>query len=147
MHFVLFSLAGATLILLLVFKSWVAIPIILTTVFTANIISLGIMALLGASFTVLSTTVPILVTITVVAISTHSLVRLSDDDDESSDRIQFILKTMKGLAGPHMLTALTTMIGFGTLILSQVQIIREYGLTITCVIQAAALLTLIMLPK
>ncbi|MCB0390495.1 MAG: outer membrane lipoprotein-sorting protein [Bdellovibrionales bacterium] len=145
--FVTLSLLGAIFILFFVFKGWVALPTTLFIVVIGNIVSLGTMAFLGFTFTVLSTTVPILVTITIVAISTHSMVRIGEEEEPNNEnRYNLILKTMKELGGPHVLTAITTMVGFGTLIFSNVPLIQQYGKIVSIVVPLAAILTLISLP-
>ena len=142
------SLIGTIFILLFVFKGWMALPTTLIIVLATNFSALGIMSWLGAAFTVLSTTLPILVTITTVAITTHTLVRLGEEikTGEIESRYHFILNIMKELSGPHLLTAITTMVGFGTLAFSDVPLIKEYGMAVAIVIPFAAIITLITLP-
>ncbi|MCB0357018.1 MAG: MMPL family transporter, partial [Bdellovibrionales bacterium] len=145
--FMSLSLLGAILILCFVFKGWMALPTTLFIVLSGNLIALGAMELIGSTFTILSTTVPILVTITIVAISTHTMVRLGDNIKEQEDSsILYILAVMKELSGPHLLTAITTMVGFGTLIFSDVPLIYEYGKTVSLLVPLAALVTLLTLP-
>ncbi len=154
--FVGLSLIGAILVLIFVFRGWWALPTTLFIISVANIMALGVMAYLDVAFTVLSTTIPILVTITVSAISTHTLVRLGehikDEQDYNLDihpnemKFDAIFKIMKDLIGPHLLTAITTVVGFATLTLSSVPLIKEYGLAVSSVIPVAAIITLVLTP-
>jgi len=78
-NFLVLSFIGCAILLALIFEtlSTMIIPLLLTAF--ANIVVLGIMALTGITFTILSSTIPIIVFITVVALSAHVLLRVHED--------------------------------------------------------------------
>jgi len=89
------------------------------------------MALTGITFTILSSTIPIIVFITVVALSAHVLLRVHEDSQHgppNEPRWKLILRTKKALWLPNFLGALTTCTGFLTLLIDPVPLIRNYGM-------------------
>ncbi|MBT4763023.1 MAG: outer membrane lipoprotein-sorting protein [Bdellovibrionaceae bacterium] len=150
--FVALSLLGALLILKLTFRGFVAPLISLIIIAGGNILVLGFMSIMSFPFTILSSTVPILITITIVAISTHTMIKISDvfysspvQDFEA--KFKSIVYTLKSLTVPHLLTALTTSVGFSTLLTAKVPMISSYGLTVSLGVLVGCLGTLILLPN
>ncbi|MEM7646755.1 MAG: MMPL family transporter, partial [Pseudomonadota bacterium] len=145
--FTLLALALSLFIFVLAFRGFVAPMICILTVLMANICGMGVMGILGIPLTVLSNTLPILMTICVVAIISHTLIHLDEKLKESQQGQAFwVPKVLKELAGPHLLTAVTTAIGFGTLIPSDVPIISQYGLSVAAGVMIACLMSLLVLP-
>jgi uncharacterized protein len=145
-RFAILALLISLLIVSLVFRGWSAPLISLSIALTANMIGLALLSALSIPLTVLSNTVPILITITVIAIVSHSLSKLSGMVSAHQDPIDSVYNTMKNLIGPHLLTALTTCIGFATLYFSDVPVISNYGLSVSLSVMIAGVVTLIALP-
>lgn len=133
-------------------------PVLISCLITvvANLMTLAAMALFGYSFTVLSTTIPILATITVMSLCIHSMLRLVEEDKLGPrlPHYQTVLRTMRLLLGPNFLAALTPMIGFLSLTLTNVPLIRDFGSTVAmsifiCWLVSNILLTplMILFPK
>jgi len=135
-NFLLLSLVASLCTLLLFFRSYssVFVPVILIVL--ANLISLAWMAWTGVSFTVLSSTLPVLVALTVVSMSTHTMLRYASDWElakrvsENPNPLRVLLKSYQGLLGPNTLTAITTAIGFFALSYGNIPLIRQYGITV-----------------
>lgn len=141
------SLLLAIFILAMMFRGWMAPLISFLVVISANISGMAVMSLLDIPLTVLSNTLPILMTITVVAIVSHTLIRLSElTQDVSKTKAQWMGYAFKELSGAHLLTAITTAIGFATLIPSDVPIISQYGQSVACGVLIACLTSLVLLP-
>lgn len=142
--FILASLFLSTLFLALIFKGWAAPLISLSLTLVANSISIAMIAYFGIPLTVLSNTVPILITITIIAITCHSLVTL--EHTNKKNKIDSIGQMLSELAAPHFLTALTTAIGFATLIPSEVPVISQFGLSVSASVLIACSVSLLLLP-
>ncbi|MCB0386874.1 MAG: MMPL family transporter, partial [Bdellovibrionales bacterium] len=129
-HFLVLSLLAALAVLAFVVKSPWALVVALCAVALSNLLGLGFMAAAGLTFTVLSTTVPVLVTVTAVAVSTHTFVRLNEESQGGSLDFAMIIRVLRELALPHFLTAITTAVGFATLLFNDSELIREYGFSV-----------------
>jgi predicted RND superfamily exporter protein len=135
-NFLLLSLVASLCTLVLFFRSLssVFVPVILIVL--ANVISLAWMAWTGVSFTVLSSTLPVLVALTVVSMSTHTMLRYAADWElakrvsENPNPLRVLLRSYQGLLGPNTLTAITTAIGFFALAYGDIPLIRQYGITV-----------------
>ena len=146
--FILLSLICAIIVLKIMFHGFGVLPQMLFILIVANTIALGMMGLFHMSFNVLSSTLPIIVTITALGIASHTLVRMGEAAHKPfHERLIFMKALLRELAVPHMLTALTTSVGFGTLMGSRVPLISDYGKVVACGVLLAAVVTLIMIPS
>ncbi|MGZ3701572.1 MAG: efflux RND transporter permease subunit, partial [Bdellovibrionota bacterium] len=135
-NFLVLSLIASLATLLLFFRSVssIFVPVILLVL--ANVISLAWMAWTGVAFTVLSSTLPVLVALTVVSMSTHTMLRYAADWElakrmtENPNPLRVLLRSYHGLLGPNTLTAITTAIGFFALAYGNIPLIRQYGITV-----------------
>lgn len=137
------SLLISVLILLAIFKNKSTAFASLIVVSTANILSLAFMSYYHIPLTPLSCTLPIIVTLTVVAILSQTLSRMGDFAPEKERGI-LVFKVLKELTGTHFLATLTTAIGFATLTSSDIPLIKEYGLAVTVCVMIAGAVTLIL---
>lgn len=131
-NFVGLGFLACLLVLVLIFANVTPVLTALVITVCANFITLGTMALLGYSFTVLSTTIPILVTVTVVSLCIHTMLRLMEELKLAPNESYFVVvvKTLKVLIGTNFLASLTPAIGFLSLLTTDVPLIRDYGLTV-----------------
>lgn len=158
-NFLGLSLLASLLTLLLFFRSVssVFIPVVLMVL--ANFISLAWMAWTGVTFTVLSSTLPVLVSITVVSMAAHTMLRYASDwelakrSTVNPNPIRVLFKSYQGLFLPNFLTAVTTGIGFFAIGIADIPLIRQYGLTVGfsificwAVVMSALLPLLILFP-
>jgi predicted RND superfamily exporter protein len=122
------------LALALIFKNAAPILICTGTAFVTNILSVWGISIFGFSFNILSSTIPILVTMTVISICIHSILRLIErlnlEHAEKTPYHTVVLRTFHEIFRPNLLTALTTSVGFFTLTLSESPIIKEFGLSV-----------------
>lgn len=124
-RFVALSFVATFLLIFALFKGLAPILLSLTTVVLSNVFVLGGMSALGYSMTVLTVTVPILVTVTVIAQLVHTLLRLHERRKEES-LVKHLL-VQKDLLLPNFLAVLTTAVGFATLTPSEIPMISNYG--------------------
>lgn len=143
-NFLLLSFLSCALILILIFRSYLTMLIPLALTAFANIMVLALMAWTGLTFTILSSTIPILVFITVVALSAHVLLRIYEDAHHApsgESKWQLIVRTNKAIWLPNLLGALTTCVGFLTLLSGDVPLIRNYGIAVAEAVMLSWLLT------
>jgi len=146
--FIILSLLCAIIVVKIMFHGVSVLPEILFILVAANTISLGMMGVFHQSLNVLSSTLPIIVTITALGISAHTLVRMGEGAHLPFDqRLRFLKHLMRELTLPHLLTAATTGLGFATLMLSHVPLIADYGRVVFVGVLIAAVTTLILLPS
>ncbi len=145
--FIFFSLLASLLVVKFMFHGVAIVPQILFILVIVNALSVGMMSVFGFSFNVLSSTLPIIVTITALGITCHTLVRMSDSAHLNwSLRMVHLKNLMRELALPHALTAITPAIGFATLALSDVPLIASYGKAVAIASLLTAATTIVLVP-
>ena len=149
-NFLLLTIVACALTLLMIFRtrSTIWIPLILTLY--CNLMVFTVMAWTGITFTILSSTIPILVFIDVMTVSCHILLRYHEESQHTAGQMGSALKTSKWnqilrtirlIWLPNALGSLTTCVGFLTLLLSDVPLIRTYGLAVAISITLSSILT------
>lgn len=135
-NFLWLSLLASIFTLALFFRSISSIFTTLFLMIVANLVSLGWMALTGVAFTVLSTTLPVLVALTVVSMSAHTMLRYAADWEHAKKTLEnpnpylILYRSYRDLLFPNFLTAVTTAIGFFAIAFANIPLIRQYGLTV-----------------
>jgi hypothetical protein len=135
-NFLFLSLVASLCTLLLFFRSLSSIVIPLVLIVLANLLSLGWMAAAGMTFSVLTSSLPVLVALTVVSMSTHTMMRFASDwqlalrSGENPNPLRVLLHSYTGLLGPNTLTAITTAIGFFAISFANIPLIRQYGISV-----------------
>lgn len=153
------ALVASSVVLFVVFSSPISVFVPLLAIFIVNFFVLCFMAMAGFPMTVLASTVPILAAVWVLSLCIHTMLRLVEEshrDPEEippgvtwlSERGNLVLRTLKPLFLPNLLTALTVCFGFGTLMTTTVPLIREFGIVVaasTLISWAVTMLLLIPL--
>ncbi len=148
MVFIFLSLVGAMCVSKFMFHGWSMIPKTLFVLVIANILALGMVGWLGLSINILSSTLPIIVTVTALGITNHTMVRMSAGTHlPYRERMAFMRKLMFELLTPHTLTAATTAAGYACLIPSYVTLISDYGKMVSLGVLIAAVTSLLIVPN
>jgi predicted RND superfamily exporter protein len=148
MLFIFLSLIGSMAVVKLMFHGWVMIPRTLLVLVVANILTLGLMGWLGMSINILSSTLPIIVTVTALGISNHTMVRMAQGAHlPPAERMVFMKTLMLELLVPHFLTASSTAAGYACLIPSDVALISDYGKIVALGVLVSALSALMIVPN
>jgi hypothetical protein len=148
-NFVALGFLACLVVLAVVFSNFTPILISLVITLAANIVVLASMALFGYAFTVLSTTIPILTTVTVMSLCIHSMLRFVEEDKLNPRRYHYqtVFKTMRLVLAPNLLASVTTTIGFLVLLTTDVPLIHDFGLTVSFAILVCwAVATVLLLP-
>lgn len=155
LRFMGLALLASCFTLLVVFSTASSAVVPLVIIFVSNVIVLASMTLAGQTLSVLAITIPILVSVNVLSLGTHTMLRLAEEssgfpvetDSSWSAKARLIGRTLRILFLPNLLTALTTSLGFATLALTSVPLIREFGVAVsTAMLLSWAVTTLLLFP-
>ena len=149
-NFLGLTMVACAITLFMIFQTWSTMFITLFMVCFANLVVFAAMAWTGFEFTVVSSTIPIMVFISAVSMSTHTLLRVDEEAQHSSDqetRWQLLWRSWKAVFVPNLLADITTCVGFLTLLFGDVPLIRDYGkATAMSITLAWATSSLLILP-
>jgi predicted RND superfamily exporter protein len=128
------------------FRHWAGVVFPLLVVVVTDIWIAGIMSLLGLKFDLLTGIVPVILLALGSADGIHLLKRyferrqLGNSADEASRKI------FKEMGTPIVLTTITTMVGFASLVISDFSVIQQFGLMTALGVFLALVVTLTLLP-
>lgn len=131
-------------VFMLFYRGWKPLAFVAVSLVTCNITVLGLLAYLGIPFTVLLSTLPIVVSLTVVSMSVHTLPVWSERargmNDSWNSRVRQVFGVLRSIAGPNFLGAFTTAIGFAVLAWTIIPAIRQYALTMAMMVMVSWIL-------
>ncbi len=136
-RFLILGLFACIITLVAYFRGFSAVIACLFLAVLSNLGALSWMAVTGLAFSVLSTSVPVLASITALAIGSHTLLNFGNrweaekSRNRTPNRVGIIQEIYGGLFLPNLLTALTTTIGFATLATSDVPLIKQFALSVS----------------
>jgi predicted RND superfamily exporter protein len=142
------SLLVCFVILLAAFRRWMAVVLPLVAVATSAVILVGGMALVGEPFNIINNIVPMLVIIIGLSNAIHLIARYQEElaQHPEEDRQDASRLALRQMAWACFLTSFTTAIGFGSLALSQTEILRRFGITAAIGVMIAYLVTITFIP-
>lgn len=143
----LISLLVSILFFFILFKNISVLIASSIVVLYSNIIGLGMLWVFDLKLTVLTSTLPTLITLTVVAISVQTFSRVALYRHKVIEKHKHLMaiKIVSGVVGSSFLAALTTAIGFATLITSDTPVMREYGISVSMAIMIASMTSIALL--
>lgn len=148
---VVFSLAVIglmTLILALIFKGirWVLMPIGISI--CAALIMTGILAFLNWKVTVISSNFFSLLLVMTLSVTIHLIVRYRElaQNEPDLDYAQLIIKTLEQMLQPCLFTTLTTIAAFGSLLISGIKPVIDFGWMMSIGVTIALVLSFIAFP-
>jgi len=118
------------------------------TVMISGIWTLGMMALIQSPLYSMSTMVPVILTAVGCAYGIHIISRYYEavEEDDSRPRREIVLETMGEMWVPVVMTALTTVVGFLSMVVSRSLPPRSVGVFTAMGVAAATLTSLTMIP-
>jgi len=120
--------------------AWSMLMIIISIIWT-----LGLMYYVGFLFSMLSSSIAAIL----VALGSSYMIHViysCGEQTESLDETESIVEGIRKIARPIALAAITSMVGFATLVVFKILSIREFGLSVAAGVGFAAMLSLIVLP-
>ncbi|HFE53017.1 MAG TPA: hypothetical protein ENK07_06220, partial [Bacteroidetes bacterium] len=116
------------LILYLAFRSSRGVVLPFTTVLVSTVWVFGFMGLTGIPLSLISAATPVLILAVGSAYGIHMLKRYEEESRVSLTSEQATVRALQTVGLPIALAAVTTLVGFLTLLSSQLVMIREFGL-------------------
>ena len=139
-------LAFILITLTLIFRKlrWVILPVLSCTF--AVLIMMGILGLLGWKVTVISSNFISLMLILTLSMNIHLIVRYRQLKENSDDHFELIRNTTSKMVWPCLYTALTTIVAFASLVLSDIKPVIDFGYMMVMGLAVTFLITFILLP-
>jgi len=148
---IVFSLAVIglmTLILVLIFKGirWVLMPIGISI--TGALMMTGILAFLGWKVTVISSNFFSLLLVMTLSVTIHLVVRYRElaQNDPELEYQQLIKNTLEKMLTPCLYTTLTTIAAFGSLLISGIRPVIDFGWMMSIGVTIALVLSFLAFP-
>jgi len=134
------------LVLLIIFRSLSSIIFPILTVFLSLNWTLGLKGMVDSPITPVSTTLFALLTVIGIANSVHLISHYRSELPIQKDKKQALLESYRRAGKPCLFTSLTTAVGFGSLIVSNIPAIRSLGIFASFGIMIAFILSMILVP-
>ena len=129
-----------------VFRNLISVAIILATVGIPALWVFGVMGWMGEPITPLSSMLPILILIVGVTDAIHFLVRIFDLSNLQESSYRVIMKVAREVGPPTSITALTSSLGFLSLLTAETPGVQSFGLFAALGIMGGWLLTFSLIP-
>ena len=144
--FISISLLLTILFLFIAFRSGWGIVIPTLVVIISILWTLGAMKLLGKDIDLMITILPTIIFVVGMSDSVHVLTKYLQELRNGRDKVEAIKYAFKSIRLATFLTALTTSVGFLTLMLSDIKPVSDFGLYTSIGVMLAYGLTFTMLP-
>ncbi len=128
------------------FRSKRGVILPLATVFISTTWGLGLMSLFGVKLTVASDGIPILLIAIGSAYGIHLVNKYMEDIRKGDNKIEAIKETISEVGVPIFLAGLTTSIGFLAFLISNLTIIKEFGIFTAIGVMFAYIVAITFLP-
>ncbi|MCH9019989.1 MAG: MMPL family transporter, partial [Proteobacteria bacterium] len=117
------------IVLTVIFRElrWIVLPLL--SCFYAGLIMVGVLGLIGWKVTVISSNFLALMLIITISMNIHLIVRYRqlNRDHPGDDQFALVRTTMHKMVKPCLYTALTTIIGFSSLVVSEIKPVIDFG--------------------
>lgn len=143
-------IAILTLLLAVIFRQprWVLLPLI--TALATSIVTIGFIGAAGWLVTVVSSNFLPLVLIFTLSLSIHLIVHYRELErahaDETPLQIELVRDTLRAKAIPCLYTVLTTMVAFGSLVVSGIRPVIDFGWIMVVGLFVAFVLNFVLFP-
>jgi predicted RND superfamily exporter protein len=122
-------LAFLIIILTVIFRKirWIALPLL--SCFYSALVMIGFLGLIGWKVTVISSNFLALMLIITISMNIHLIVRYLQlqRDHPDDDQLALVRSTVHKMVKPCLYTSLTTIIGFGSLVVSDIKPVIDFG--------------------
>ena len=137
-----------TLMLAVIFRQWRFVILPLSTCGLAVLMMLGWLSWVDWRLTVISSNFVALLLIMTLALTIHLIVRFRELHAKHPDwsREELVLTTVRAMAKPCLYTALTTIVAFVSLVVSDIRPVIDFGWMMTIGLSLAFVLAFIVIP-
>jgi len=115
------------LVLTVCYRTMLGVVVPLVTVAVGVVLSLGLIAALGYSLSMISVLVPPLLMILGLSYSVHVVSDYQQHRQETPDKRILVRDTLKRILLPVLLTGVTTIAGFASMVVNPIDAIGEFG--------------------
>lgn len=137
----------SALLLFLIFRNWMFVIAPLSIIGIAVIWTFGFMGWAGFTFSVVSSVIPVILFPIGLADSIHVLKTFAQHHQRDKKHfVDAFIETYKELLKPILLTSITTFIGFGSFLFSDISWTRSFGIFTGLGVMLALFFTVILLP-
>ncbi len=140
------SILLVLVLLALYFRNLIGTALLVGSIFASIVGSLAMMRVLGVPIGILSNMVPTLILVVGLSESIHVLSHYHEEVQARHDAREAVAWTILYMAGACFLTSLTNALGFGTMMISPLQMMREFGYTTALGIAISYLAAVVLLP-
>ena len=141
-------LAFLIIVLTAIFREarWVLLP--LSSCFYSGLCMLGLLGLMGWKVTVISSNFLALMLIITISMNIHLIVRYRqlNRDNPREDQLALTAATVHKMVRPCLYTALTTIIGFGSLVVSGIKPVIDFGWMMSAGLAVTFLTSFLLFP-
>ncbi len=130
-------------IMFILFRRWRSVIIALLSIGVSMVLFFAALSLLGREFTAISALYPVLMVIIATADIVHMKSKYIDELRKGFSQNEAIKITIKEIGLATLMTAVTTAIGFATLVTSRIKPIQDFGLNAALGVLIAYLTVLI----
>ena len=125
---------------------WVLLPLL--SCFYASVIMLGLLGLIGWEVTVISSNFLALMLIITISMNIHLTVRYRQlqRDQPDAEHVELVSSTLRRMVWPCLYTALTTIIGFSSLVFSNIKPVQDFGWMMSAGLSVAFLTSFSVFP-
>ncbi len=116
------------IVLLLCFRSLRGALVPLTSVSISLIWTFGLMGLVGASLSMVTMIIPVLLIAVGTAYALHIMAAYNDETRRRPEHKEAIVAGLVRICLPTVLTSATTIVGFASLILNEIQVTKEFAI-------------------
>lgn len=137
--FLLISLSLFCALMFLFYKTYTPVLLTLVGLIASNLTALAGLAVAQVSFSILLSTLPIIVSTTFISMVLHSLHRWAEllklnRCENWHERQLLVFKMLQEMFLPNLLGSVTTAVGFLTLASTVIPAIQNYAITVGCVV-------------
>lgn len=140
------SVIVTAIILLLFFRSWDAVVFPMLVIISVVIWSLGTLDLLGYEVSILTSLIPTIIVVIGIPNSIYLLNKYHQEFEKHGNKIKAISTITRKIGVVTLITNFTTAIGFLVLAITDIKLLREFGLVAGINIFATFLVSIILIP-
>ena len=136
------------IVLTLIFREirWIVLPLL--SCFYAGLVMIGVLGLIGWKVTVISSNFLALMLIITISMNIHLIVRYRQlsQDHPSDGQLKLVSTTAQKMVRPCLYTALTTILGFSSLVVSDIKPVIDFGLMMSAGLSVTFLTSFLLFP-
>jgi uncharacterized protein len=144
--FLLLSIIITATILLLFFRSWDAVVFPMLVILSVVIWSLGTLQLFGFKITILTGLIPTIIVVIGIPNSIYLINKYHQEFDRHGNKMKALSTMTRKIGLVTLITNFTTAVGFLVLTITDIRLLREFGLVTGINILATFVVSIILIP-